>query len=139
MDLGKLDKQGLSTLFSNNLGRQRENIRQGSSFGVDTSIIRLNPAKCLITSSDPASFIPSLGIKESAWLTIILTANDIATSGYLPEYAQFVLNLSNTIKEEELKEYWRYIHQFCEEIGISITGGHTGFDDMGNSTLAGGT
>ena len=139
MDLGKLDKQGLYTLFFNNLGRQRENIWQGSSFGVDTSIIRLNPKKCLITSSDPASFIPSLGIKESAWLTVILTANDIATSGYLPEYAQFVLNLSNTIKEEELKEYWRYIHQFCEEIGISITGGHTGFDDMGNSTLAGGT
>src|SRR5699024_3265741 len=28
---------------------------------------------------------------------------------------------------------------FCLEFGISITGGHTGFDNVGPSTLAGGT
>lgn len=138
MDLGKIDKKSIEGLFSDKLGKKRKNVLQGPAFGVDTGIIRLTEEKCLVLSSDPASFIPALGVKESAWLTVILTANDIATSGFMPEYAQFVLNLSNTINEADLREYWNYIHHFCSEIGISIIGGHTGFDDIGNSTLAGG-
>lgn len=136
---GKLDQNRLSNLFYNKLGRPSDTTIQGSSFGVDTGIIRLNKNEALIVASDPASFISSLGIKESAWLTVILTANDIATSGYLPEYAQFVLNLPHGISNTELEEYWNYIHCFCDTLGISITGGHTGFDNRSDSTLVGST
>lgn len=137
--LGKINRNKLNDLFQGNLGKKSDKILQGPAFGVDTGIIRLNDHKSLIIASDPASFIPSLGIKESAWLTVILSANDIATSGFLPEYAQFILNLSHEITDDQLTEFWNDIHQFCLDIGVSITGGHTGFDNIGSSTLAGGT
>lgn len=136
---GKIDKKNLNDLFKNKLGKQPSNVIQGPAFGVDISIVQINDSHSLIVASDPTSFIPSLGIKESAWLSVILTANDVATSGFLPRYAQFVLNLTHEMTDNELTEYWEHIHSFCVEIGISITGGHTGFADIGPSTLAGGT
>lgn len=138
MDFGKIDRGNLDNLIQNKLGKASDKVIQKPAFGVDTGIVKTNKNQSLIVASDPASFIPALGIKESAWLTVILSANDIATSGCLPEYAQFVLNLSHNITAKELTEYWAYIHQFCADIGIAITGGHTGFDDIGSSTLAGG-
>lgn len=139
MDLGKIDKEQIENLFQQRSGYPNSNVVQGPAFGVDTSIIQVNEYLSLVVASDPASFIPSLGIKESAWLTVILPANDVATSGHLPTYAQFVLNLSNKMSREDLEEYWSHIHIFCDDIGIAITGGHTGFDNIGPTTLAGGS
>lgn len=139
MELGKINKEVVEQLFQKKQGNPTKNLIQGPAFGVDTGIIRIDEQKSLVIASDPASYIPSLGMKDSAWLTVILAANDVATSGSLPEYAQFVLNLPNHISAEDFSAYWNYIHYYCLENGISITGGHTGFDDNGNSTLAGGT
>src|SRR5699024_11918658 len=60
-------------------------------------------------------FRSSLGLKESAWLTVHLMANDIATTGFAPEYVQFVLNLPSDFSTQLFKEYWQYVHQFCKE------------------------
>lgn len=136
--LGKVGRTAFGELFSGKFGQVSDAVVQGPTFGVDTSIVKISEELGLVVASDPASFIPALGVKESAWLTVILTANDVATSGYLPQYAQLVLNLTHKITHEEMTEYWNYIHQFCSEIGVSITGGHTGFADVGSSTLAGG-
>lgn len=136
--LGKIDRKAFGELFGGKFGLVSDTVIQGPAFGVDTSFVKVNEVIGLVVASDPASFIPALGVKESAWLTVILTANDVATSGYLPQYAQFVLNLTHKITYDEMTQYWDYIHQFCSEIGISITGGHTGFTDLGSSTLAGG-
>lgn len=136
--VGKIDKATLQSIFAKKTGAQSTRVRQGPAFGVDTALIDLGDDKGLVVASDPMSYIPSLGAKESAYLSVVLTANDIATSGFLPEYAQFVLNLPHTLMTSDLEEYWHYIHFFCKEFGISITGGHTGFDDIGKTTLAGG-
>lgn len=138
MKLGKLNKKYLNHFLLQKLGRTRTNVIKGASFGVDTAIIDLGRDQRLIVSSDPATYIPSLGLKESAWLTVILSANDIATSGLLPQYAQFVLHLSKTISRKDFESYWYYIHEICSDIGIAITGGHTGFDFVENTTLSGG-
>lgn len=139
MELGKIGRTEIENLFQQKKGKANKKVIQGPAFGVDTSIIEINEHVSMVVASDPASFIPSLGIKESAWLTVILPANDIATSGELPAYAQFVLNLPHSMSHESLQLFWKYIHEFCSAIGIAITGGHTGFDDIGSSTLAGGS
>lgn len=136
--LGKTDRATLQQLFSEKTGAHRSEVLIGPSFGVDTALIDLGEGKGLAIASDPLSFIPSLGMKASAWLSVHLMANDIATTGYLPEYAQFVLNLPNYISDGDLKTYWQYIHHYCKEIGVAITGGHTGFDNIGPSTISGG-
>ncbi|MGC8803492.1 MAG: AIR synthase-related protein, partial [Bacteroidales bacterium] len=57
---------------------------------------------------------------------------------FAPQYAQMVLNLPASLSLEDFSVYWGYIHEFCNEIGITVTGGHTGFIEGQNSTIAGG-
>lgn len=137
-EIGKVERDTLKMLFTKYTGAKRVEVKQGPAFGVDISLINLGDNMGLAVASDPLSIIPKLGMKESAWLSVHLMANDIATSGYFPQFAQFVLNLPHNISVNDLKIYWQYIHKFCKEINVAITGGHTGFDSMGSTTLAGG-
>lgn len=136
--IGKIDRGLLEELVIKKTGFQNKQVVQGPGFGVDTSVIKIGENKGLVIASDPTSLISSLGLKESAWLSVILTANDIATSGYLPKFAQIVFHLPNSIEKSDFEEYWNAIHFFCEEMGVAITGGHTGFDTIGTSTISGG-
>src|SRR5690625_2431733 len=136
--LGKINQQTINHIFPDKAGSKSDKVIQGPAFGVDTACIDLRNGKVLVTASDPLSILPNLGMKASAWLSVHLIANDVATSGQGPQFAQFVLNLPDTLGKTKYLEYWNYMHLFCKEIGVSITGGHTGFSDIGNSTLAGG-
>jgi hydrogenase maturation factor len=77
-------------------------------------------------------------LRESAWLSVQLMANDMATTGFAPQYAQFVLNLPTTLSADDFEVYWKYIHEYCKALGVAITGGHTGRFDGMNSTVSGG-
>lgn len=119
-------------------GHQRPEVRTGPRFGVDVSVVDLPGGMALAMTSDPLSLIPSLGLEASAWLSVHLMANDMATTGHAPMYGQFVLNLPDTLSEPDFKQYWEYIHGFCADIGVAITGGHTGFVARQHSTISGG-
>jgi hydrogenase maturation factor len=119
-------------------GYHREEVLVGPKFGVDTAVIDLGNNLGMAVSSDPLSLIPSIGLKESAWLSVHLLANDMASTGFAPMYAQFVLNLPASLSLDAFKEYWTYMHQFCDDIGVAITGGHTGQIEGQNSTISGG-
>lgn len=137
-NLGKITQQTLDYIFPDKTGSKNNKVVQGPAFGVDTACIDLQNGKLLVTASDPLSILPNLGMKASAWLSVHLVANDVATSGHSPEYAQFVMNLPDSLSQDDYLEYWNYVHLFCKEIGVAITGGHTGFSNIGSSTLAGG-
>ncbi|CAN5480532.1 AIR synthase family protein [soil metagenome] len=136
--LGKIEHTTFENFISERCGLARKEVIAGPAFGVDVSVVDLGQEKALISTSDPLSLIPSLGLEESAWLSVHLMANDIATTGFSPMYAQFVLNLPPGLSRNDFGVYWNYIHQFCKEIGVAITGGHTGFIEEQNSTIAGG-
>lgn len=93
----------------------------------------------VIASTDPVSLIPSLGPKESAWLSVHALASDVATSGVPPRYALFDLNLPPSLSDELLRGYWRSIHTTCQDLGISIIGGHTGRFQGCDYTIVGGS
>ncbi len=135
---GKIDKTDFENYFQNRLGHHRPEVRVAPGFGVDVSLIDLPNNQTMALTSDPLSLIPSLGLRESAWLSVHLMANDMATTGCAPMYGQFVLNLPTSLTENDFAEYWNYIHQFCSDIKLSITGGHTGTIEGQNSTIAGG-
>lgn len=137
-NFGKIGSSNLNEILLPRTGKKRREVRTGPGFGVDTSVIDLGNNLGLAISSDPLSLIPSLGLKESAWLSVHLLVNDMATTGFSPQYAQFVLNLSPELSKEKFEEYWEYIHQFCEDVGVAITGGHTGQIEGQNSTIPGG-
>lgn len=135
---GKIHLEDFESILLSNCGAQRKEVHSGPQFGVDVSVIELPNGFSLAATSDPLSLIPSLGLSESAWLSVHLMANDMATTGFAPQYAQLVLNLPVTLSMDDFKTYWDYIHQYCKEIGIAITGGHTGFIEGQQSSIAGG-
>ena len=136
--LGKIDHQLFKDIVQVKCGHKRKEVRMGPKFGVDVSIIDLSGDMVLAATSDPLSLIPSLGLEESAWLSVHLMTNDMATTGFAPMYGQFVLNLPPTLSKADFNTYWNYIHKFCSDIGVAITGGHTGFIEGQHSTIAGG-
>ncbi|PVW13759.1 AIR synthase family protein [Marixanthomonas spongiae] len=135
---GKIAHPFFKQFVQHKCGKKRQEIRIGPQFGVDVSVIDLPNGQAMAMASDPLSLIPTLGLRESAYLSVHLVANDIATTGFPPMYGQFVLNLPSQFSQKDFQKYWDYIHQFCSEIGIAITGGHTGFIEGQNSTIAGG-
>lgn len=135
---GKLTSSALKELVMPKTGFQRDEVVVGPNFGVDNSVIDIGNNMGMAVSSDPLSLIPTIGPKASAWLSVHLLANDMATTGFAPMYAQFVLNLPSTISLNVFEEYWNYIHQFCKDIGVAITGGHTGKLEGQNSVVSGG-
>lgn len=137
--LGKIDQNFLETTIQAQCGAYQPLVRSKPQFGVDVAIVELpSSQQVMAITSDPLSLIPSLGLAESAWLSVHLLANDMATTGFTPMFAQFVLNLPTWFSKGDFKTYWSYIHKFCQEIGVAITGGHTGFIEGQNSTIAGG-
>lgn len=137
-EVGKLNHHSIEEIILQQCGARRNEVSTGAAFGVDVSVVDLPNGLAMAMTSDPLSLIPSLGLQESAWLSVHLMANDMATTGFAPMYAQFVLNLPAQFSTADFQTYWNHIHQYCKEIGIAITGGHTGFIEGQNSTIAGG-
>ncbi|WP_268034693.1 AIR synthase family protein [Algoriphagus sp. PAP.12] len=135
---GKINADLFKHELKGNCGADRTEVICGPQFGVDTAVIDLGNGNALAVSSDPLSLIPSLGMKVSAWLSIHLLVNDMSTTGFAPQYAQFVLNLPSSLSQKAFREYWSHIHSLCKESGIAITGGHTGQIPGQESTIAGG-
>jgi hydrogenase expression/formation protein HypE len=135
---GKINATGFKELLFPYCGANRNEVVTGPAYGVDVAVVDLSNGLALALTSDPLSLIPSLGLQESAWLSVHLMANDMATTGCAPMYAQFVLNLPTTLSAHEFEMYWQYIHNYCKEIGVAITGGHTGQIEGQKSTIAGG-
>jgi hydrogenase maturation factor len=136
--LGKINHAQFEDFLKLRCGKARDEVRVGPEFGVDVSVVDLHDGRAMALTSDPLSLIPSLGLEESAWLSVHLMANDMATTGFAPMFGQFVLNLPAQLSKNDFEIYWNYIHQFCRDINLSITGGHTGFIEGQNSTIAGG-
>lgn len=119
-------------------GKARSEVIVGPQYGVDVSIVNLNNGLAMALTSDPLSLIPTLGLRESAWISVQLMANDMATTGFAPMYAQFVLNLPTSLSADDFELYWKYVHEYCKQLGVAITGGHTGRFDGLNATVSGG-
>ena len=137
-DSGKTGNDFLKSHVFPFCGSARSEIKIPPTYGVDVSIIALPNKLEMALTSDPLSLIPTLGLQESAWLSVCLMSNDMATTGKAPMYAQFVLNLPPSFAADDFAVYWKHIHQYCAEMGTAITGGHTGRFEGIESTVAGG-
>lgn len=124
--LGKPNQQFLHKVIFRALGAAPSGVIVGPSFGVDNSVLRLDNNRVLVSTTDPLSYIPSLGPEASAWLSVHLLASDITTSGFSPEYGLFDFNLPPTLNDGQFAKYWRAFDREWKKLGLSIIGGHTG-------------
>jgi hydrogenase expression/formation protein HypE len=124
--LGKVPRSFLERAVLKHLGGRDEAVLQGPKPGVDNAVLRLGGGKVLIVTTDPVSIIPSLGIEESAWLSVHLIASDYATSGKLPEFAIFGYNFPGEVSESQAQSYLESVGDECGRLGIAIVAGNTG-------------
>jgi len=119
------------------LGAKNQLVLVGPGEGLDNAVLSLQDGRVLIITTDPISIIPSIDIKESAWLSVHLVASDFATSGVKPEFALFDLNIPQEIDDSGLQAYIKAIDAECRTLGISVVGGHTGRYPGGGLTVVG--
>src|SRR5438128_2162946 len=136
--LGKAGQRILESIIYRSLGASSSRLIVGPAFSLDNSIVRLSRGRVLVATSDPLSYIPSLGPKASAWLSVHLLASDLTTSGFSPQFGLFDFNLPPTLSDASFAKYWKSSHQERKRLGLSIIGGHTGRYPGIDYTIVGG-
>ncbi len=135
---GKVPREFLERVVFANLGAKRGSVLVKPGHGLDNAVISLGGKKVLLVTSDPLSVIPSIGMKESAWLSIHLLASDLTTSGVSPQFAMLDLNLPPEMERPEVGAYLKAVGDECRSLGIAIAGGHTGRYPGSGYTVVGG-
>ena len=124
--LGKFNRKTIEKIIYTQLGKNRGSVLVGPKFGVDNAVISLGNGIVMVATCDPLSFIPELGARDSARISVDLLASDLTTSGLTPQYGIFDMNLPPEMTRDEFAEYWKAFSLECKRLGISIVGGHTG-------------
>ncbi len=137
---GKISPSFLEKIIYPNLGARRAEILVGPSPGADTCVIKIGANQVLVACTDPLSLIPVLGAADSAWMSVNLIANDLATSGLTPQYMMVDLSLPPRMSNELLEKYWNSLSAECARLGIAIVGGNTGkFEGLDYTIVGAGT
>lgn len=75
----------------------------------------------MVVSADPVT-----GVSEDIGrYAVKVSANDVATSGHKPQFAESVILLPEGSRSDDLMTVAQQIHEAAKESGISILGGHT--------------
>jgi len=117
---GKLDVQILRKLLKL-YSRVDEKVLLGPRIGEDAAAIDMGD-RVLIVATDPITFATD----EIGYYSVVVNANDVATTGADPRYYSVTILLPEAEGTERLVDsIFRQIHQACEELNISLIGGHT--------------
>lgn len=117
---GKLDVQILSKLLER-YSRTDERVILGPRIGEDAAALEVGE-RVLIVTTDPITFATN----EIGYYSVMVNANDIATTGAEPRWYTVTILLPEARGTESLVDsIFQQIHQTCEKLSISLIGGHT--------------
>lgn len=120
LPVGKLPPVLLERLI-NQLASDDHSIVLGPGTGLDCAVIDVG-STFLVVKSDPITFTED----DIAWYLVHVNANDIATTGALPRWLMVTLLLPEKSTTELLVErITEQLRVVCDEIGVTIIGGHT--------------
>lgn len=125
-NVGKVDARFFEAVIAPRLGARRPEVLVGPGPGLDNGVVRVGPGRVLIVTTDPLSLIPTLGVEDSAWLSVHLLASDLATSGLAPQFAVVDFNLPPRMSAQEFERYWEAMHREFQALGVAVVAGHTG-------------
>jgi len=117
---GKLDIQMLGKLLKR-YALSDDRVLIGPRIGEDTAAIDMGE-NVLIVTTDPITFATD----EIGYYSVVVNANDIATSGAQPKWFTADILLPEKRADKALVDrIFQQIHRACEELEISLIGGHT--------------
>jgi hydrogenase expression/formation protein HypE len=98
-----------------------ETVLLGPRVGEDAAAIEIGE-KVLVVATDPITFTTD----EIGYYSVVVNANDIATTGAKPRWFTVTVLLPEAQAREDLVDsVFQQIHRACEKLGISLIGGHT--------------
>ncbi len=116
---GKLPVDVLDRIL-NSLSRNGKNLVVPPSIGVDVGVTK-SKGKYLVTSSDPITGT----VKRIGWYAVNVSANDVATSGIMPDSLSVVSLFPSGFSSKQIKSIIVEIDETAHSLGITMTGGHT--------------
>jgi len=117
---GKLDVRILRKLLKQ-YSTTDERVLLGPRIGEDAAAIDMGD-RVLIVTTDPITFATN----EIGYYSVMVNANDIATTGAEPKWYTVTILLPEGKGTENLVDsIFNQIHQACEKLDISLIGGHT--------------
>lgn len=117
---GKLDVHLLGKLLKQ-YAIADERVLLGPGVGEDAAGIDLGD-KVLVVATDPITF----ATHEIGYYSVMVNANDVATTGAEPRWYTVTILLPEKDASESLVDrIFEQIHRACETLNISVIGGHT--------------
>ncbi|MBI3840752.1 MAG: hydrogenase [Thaumarchaeota archaeon] len=117
---GKLPIDLLESTVLRMTGRPSKLVATPPKAGLDFAAIKTGK-QFLVISADPITGVAE-GIGEYA---VKVSANDVATSGNRPQFAETVIMLPERSAQNSVREVAGQIDSAARKLGIAIVGGHT--------------
>jgi hydrogenase maturation factor len=134
LPVGKLPPELLARLLSA-APAQDERLLVGPGIGLDCAVVDIG-STLLVFKSDPITFATG----EIGWYAVQVNANDIATSGAVPAWFLMTMLLPEGGSTPELVEQiGEQVYQACQQIGVSVIGGHSEITPAVNQPIIMGT
>jgi hydrogenase expression/formation protein HypE len=120
LPVGKLPVDLLSELLAG-APVSDSRVRLGPGVGLDCAVIDMG-SHLLVMKSDPITF----ATEDIGWYLVQVNANDIATTGAIPRWLMVTLLLPEGITTvSSVKTIAGQIFKACQDLDISVVGGHT--------------
>ena len=74
-EIGKISLDLIEKIVYPKLGAKRAEVLVGPGHGRDNAVVQLGCERVLVTTADPLSVIPALGLKDSAYISVHLLAS----------------------------------------------------------------
>ncbi len=118
--VGKLPMEFLQELLQTYAGRDARLVT-GPRVGEDVAVIDMGE-RYMVVKTDPITFATD----QIGWYVVNINANDIATSGARPLWMlNTILLPEHGATPELVRSIFAQLHAACQELGITLVGGHT--------------
>ena len=116
---GKVPTQVLEEIVFQNLGTKRDDVVLSPSIGEDAALVKAGN-EILAISSDPIT-----GAEEwLGWLTVHVSANDVATRGVQPRWFNSIILLPRKSTTKLIEKICTQMDKAAHQLNIAIIGGH---------------
>nr|MDO8109369.1 AIR synthase family protein [Candidatus Sigynarchaeota archaeon] len=95
-------------------------VRNAPALGDDAAVIDMG-TYCMVSKTDPIT----MAVENLGYYVVNVNANDVATKGAVPRWFQSTLLFPEGSSKDDIERVFFDIKKTCEELGISIIGGHT--------------
>jgi len=117
---GKVPPDVLSKIVFRRTGVANRRLLLGPALGEDAAIVRTR-GKLLVLTTDPITSAQ----ENAGWLSVHVSANDIATRGAKPVWFLCCLLLPEQSRTDVLERIMSQVDEAAREISVTVAGGHS--------------